>query len=310
MYFPFLRGKQFELLALRELVQLPLDPEKTIPIIEPVKKNTRPLETALGALSTINARVQVIVNPQVGELKAKTQEILDFIHHYTDQGGDNIIPAFLIHANADVDLVESITKKNGYDATGYSLIHMTSVRNIDQLNTYSRKTNCLFNSIHVNHIFALRRKLHHPVILGDYFRKQRVSTDYANDVDESFSSDCFFYNQEGFMGFSDFQGIGADWMEGGRLPQAVVIHLTYHDPGQDEIRVYHFVSDTNNNTLDIAGKFHEAVTKLIAFVDQKNIDTLAIRSFRNLHTRQAFPGLGVIKKLSIMHHIELLQKLI
>ncbi|MDX3914837.1 MAG: hypothetical protein QHC79_14950 [Pseudosphingobacterium sp.] len=37
MYFPYLRGKQFGLPALRELADLPLNPEKNIPIIKPVK---------------------------------------------------------------------------------------------------------------------------------------------------------------------------------------------------------------------------------------------------------------------------------
>ena len=37
MYFPYLRGRQYELLALRELVKNNLLGEHIIPIIEPVK---------------------------------------------------------------------------------------------------------------------------------------------------------------------------------------------------------------------------------------------------------------------------------
>lgn len=50
MYFPYLRGKQFELIALRELVALPLDANRVVPIIEPVKRNLKSIETALKAL--------------------------------------------------------------------------------------------------------------------------------------------------------------------------------------------------------------------------------------------------------------------
>ncbi|MEN2360706.1 sce7725 family protein [Levilactobacillus brevis] len=39
MYFPFLRGKQNELLALRELLDQGKLSEKIVPIIEPVKKS-------------------------------------------------------------------------------------------------------------------------------------------------------------------------------------------------------------------------------------------------------------------------------
>lgn len=37
MYFPYLRGKQFELLALREFANKNASNRKIIPIIEPVK---------------------------------------------------------------------------------------------------------------------------------------------------------------------------------------------------------------------------------------------------------------------------------
>lgn len=37
MYFPFLRGRQFELIALRELLENDLLGNNIIPIIEPVK---------------------------------------------------------------------------------------------------------------------------------------------------------------------------------------------------------------------------------------------------------------------------------
>ena len=38
MYFPYLRGKQFELIAIRELAEMLAASGKIIPIIEPVKE--------------------------------------------------------------------------------------------------------------------------------------------------------------------------------------------------------------------------------------------------------------------------------
>lgn len=40
MYFPYLRGRQFELIALRELLEGKRISEKVIPIIEPVKPSS------------------------------------------------------------------------------------------------------------------------------------------------------------------------------------------------------------------------------------------------------------------------------
>lgn len=312
MYFPYLRGKQFELIALRELAALPLLHEKVVPIVEPVKKNLKSISTALKILYPLGVKIQLIVNPQVGELVGKSADILEFFNVQIEEGLDNFIPTFLINGDNDVLLMKSIVEEHGYNQTGYSLIHMAPVRKLDELSIYTKQSNCLYNTIHINHVFALRRKFEPNTlgILSDYFRKQRVNADYANEIDESFSSDCFFYKNEGFAVFSDYQSIGDSWIEGGMLPKAVVIHLTYCDPGQEEIRIRHFVSDTNDDTLDVAGKFYEALTKLLDFADEFQFDSMAIRAFRDLHNRGAFPGLGSAKKLSIMHHIELVQGLI
>jgi len=312
MYFPYLRGKQFELIALRDLIQLPLDGRKICPIVEPVKKGLKSLQTAVKLLKKIDVKIQLIVNPQVGELVRKTSDIVDFIEDNYLNGYDNIIPTFLIHNDIDFALLKNITADKSYDRTGYSIVHLAPIRAADELATFTKANECLYNIIHNNHILSLRRKFDASTIgvLGDYFRKQRTNKDYANDIDESFSSDCFFYRTEGFKGFGDYQTIGQDWVEGGTLPKAVVIHLTYRDLGHDELRVHHFMSDTNDDNSDTAGKFYEAVSKLVNFADLMNLDSLAIQSFRELHTRQGFPGLGSVKKLSIMHHIETIQGLI
>ena len=73
--------------------------------------------------------------------------------------------------------------------------------------------------------------------------------------------------------------------------------------------VYHFISDTNDTPTDPAGKFAQALEKLIAKLDSDNshiLETEAIKEFRSLHAKGHFPGLGYIKKLSMKHHIETL----
>ena len=47
MYFPYLRGKQFELLALREFANQNANNNTIIPIIEPVKDTFNSLRTAI-----------------------------------------------------------------------------------------------------------------------------------------------------------------------------------------------------------------------------------------------------------------------
>lgn len=311
MYFPYLRGKQYELLALRDLVSLPLDKDKIIPIVEPVK-SLKSVTTALEMLKPIDVRIQLLVNPMYGDFVNKSDEVIKFIEESASRGQDNIIPTFLVNDDKDVDFIIKACDENGFNNTDYSLVHLSPTRNLDQLAAYCNGTNCLYNIFHINQVFALRRKFNQVThaILGDYFDKQRVNADYARDIDKAFSSDCFFFQNEGFKAFSDFQTIGSDWVEGGWTPVAVVIHLTYKDPASDEIRIRHFVSDSSDQDLDIAGRFHEALKKLIDFADDLQLQSKAIDEFRTIYNNGSYHGLGTVKKLSIMHHIELMQNMI
>ncbi|MDD4049191.1 MAG: sce7725 family protein, partial [Clostridia bacterium] len=45
MYFLYLRGKQFELIAIRELLENSLLSDKIIPIVEPVKLSSTLIKT-------------------------------------------------------------------------------------------------------------------------------------------------------------------------------------------------------------------------------------------------------------------------
>ncbi|EAU4305426.1 sce7725 family protein, partial [Salmonella enterica] len=71
MYFPLLRGKQYELIALKELSTIvPNDLFK--PIIEPVRKNLKQLEVAVKLLNKNKIIPIIIVNSEIGELKGNT----------------------------------------------------------------------------------------------------------------------------------------------------------------------------------------------------------------------------------------------
>lgn len=311
MYFPFLRGKQFELIALRELVPLPLDPNKVSPIVEPLKKNLNTIATAARALQTIGVNIQLIVNPQYGDLKSQTEAVLEFIKaEKASFGTDNLIPTFLIQSSADFRSFHSFRSNPNWSGGPFSLIHLKQIPEVDQFVEYMLGGQVVANIIHVNQILALRRKFRgvSSSLLADPFNRQIRNSDYLDVEDEFFSNDYLYYSEEGYAGFSDYLTIGSDFIEGGRLPYAVVIHLSYLDSGSRDIRIRHFLSDTNHDDSDTAGKFYEALTKLVNFVDTHAVsETLAISRFKEYYDSQAYPGLGVIKKLSMMHHIELMQ---
>ena len=65
MYFPYLRGRQFELIAIRELLENNLISDKIIPIIEPVRASSTLLKTIVQCKNA-NQPLAFIINPQVG----------------------------------------------------------------------------------------------------------------------------------------------------------------------------------------------------------------------------------------------------
>ena len=74
----------------------------------------------------------------------------------------------------------------------------------------------------------------------------------------------------------------------------------------NSLRIHHFVSDSNDDISDPANKFYEALSKLVEWNSQHKLKTLAMQSFESMYKNETYPGLGVVKKLTIMHHIELL----
>lgn len=66
MYFPYFRGKQFELILLREQADF-LAKHLQVPIIAPVRSNTKQLEKAIDALNNESAQHIIILNPSAGD---------------------------------------------------------------------------------------------------------------------------------------------------------------------------------------------------------------------------------------------------
>jgi hypothetical protein len=111
-------------------------------------------------------------------------------------------------------------------------------------------------------------------------------------------------------GFGDFLIVGDEYSEEGGPAYAVAIHLTFIDPDRDDaMYIYHFKSQRQDTPQDPAGKFAEALERMMRVLDKPNskvLETGAVKEFRALYKQKHFPGLGYVKKLSMNHHIETL----
>lgn len=79
MYYPYLRGKQFELKALRDYSLENKNEDKILPIIEPVNQSTNVLSLAIDQLKSNGMLFSMIMNPMMETLGTK-QFLLIFSH--------------------------------------------------------------------------------------------------------------------------------------------------------------------------------------------------------------------------------------
>lgn len=310
MYFPYVRGRQYELLALRELGEKKLLGRFVTPIIEPVKLSPT-LNKTMSVFIQANQPLSVIRNPVVGsflkDLKNVEEHSKDetykkeFLAQYDESA---IIKSVIMQPNAK-SLLEHWDKK---------VVNKSDLLVINTQREYLELYEQLFDGVIPKFVLvpdesAFRRKVrHHKVLLEDKFEKQSRNADYQEQADEFFSDDHIYFKEDGFVGFSDFSVVGNEYLEAGFAPYAVAIHIVYFADDKS-LRVKHFVSDSNEDITNPALKFYEAVTKLASWYNQNPHPvqlTLGLQTFLEHYKQQTYPGLGTSKKLALMHHIELM----
>jgi hypothetical protein len=306
MYHPYFRGKQFELITIRETAGL-MATAKFVPIIEPVKEALRGLERSLTAVCDAGGHAVVIVNPYHGDHSEDGISISSLLKNGF-AGSDAIAAGVLLKKGMTLD--EAVACYETHKGHKTSFIHagFTEAKALaEKIGEELPTTRNVFFELHCGKLYRKHFLGSERILLRDGFKKGR-NADYP--LLEEFSDLHVTFGEEGMDGFGDFLMVGDDFTEGGGPAYAVAIHLTFIDPDKDDAMfIYHFVSTTKDTPTDPAGKFGEALKKLIAKLDSgtsKLLETSAIKELRDLHTKGHFPGLGYVKKLSMKHHIETL----
>ena len=310
MYYPYLRGKQFELLALREFSREFENNHTIVPIIEPVKKQVNGLNAAALSMIENGMKFAVILNPSDGDYR-HTGIDNDILMSLTALTGDrdNWIPAYIYKHNGRT-LLDHAKQNNlsnlmiifpsGADVNDEVLMEFLSKDEV----AFVVSGNLSNNRSARGRLLRLGKAL---ISLEDRFNERPRNADYANEVDEIFSEDFAYYKNDGLAGFADYTPMAKDFIEGGMLPYAIAIHLTYQK-SDDQIFVHHFVSDNNFDQSNIRGKFHEAAVKIAPFFNNNGLyHTSAVDELiRRAESDDGYPGLGYIKKLSVKNHLELI----
>lgn len=302
MYYPYLRGKQNELLAIKELLSDGILSKKVVPIIEPVKLSPTLVNT-LELFIQKQHPIAFIWNPQVGSFSddkasSKNMRYLERLKEVINS--TSIIRAVIINSESK-SIVSSWRVDNSNEDCFLAICNSPdNIKYYEESFPFRVKTLVPYSS-------SFRRIRAQRILLEDKFNKLPKNADYQTVPDEFFSDDHLYYSEDGFVGFSDYSIIGDKYDDAGFAPYAVAIHIVYFD-SDNSFRVHHFISQDNDDISDPANKFYQALSQLVEWNKTMNIKTKAMTEFEKIFQDQSYPGLGVVKKISLMNHFELISQ--
>lgn len=304
MYYPYLRGKQNELILLRENAEL-ISKSHVFPIIEPVKNNLNPLVKSLNSLIQEFCEFTIIINPANGDFSLDNTTLIDCLNNEGIFEYENLNVAFICDESTTVD--ELHLAINDYPTNDITLIHygFSDHKKLKEiLSDFPNKFTHIFIEKYAQKRYRRAFTADKRILIRDGFER-RSNKDYP--IKEHFSELHIMYEDENMDGFGDFLINGDEYSESGGPAYAVAIHLTYLDQDDDnDMFIKHYISDSNSSPADPGGKFLEALNKLVGDNDRNIFSSMAHKEFHKLAFKQHYPGLGYVKKLSMQHHLELI----
>lgn len=299
-YYPYFRGRMYDLMALKELVENDQLSKQVVPIIEPVRDSKELLQT-VNVLIKKEHPFSVIANPQVSVYG------LNDVKLYPLPAVDNFNffrPSAILAADFSSEFVKTVDKQES----------LLIVNNYELLKAY-KDTAVLKNVDKV--LIPDEARIHalvkgKAVLLTDPLTFGRHVEDYALLEDEFFQPANWYQQVGGYEGFSDYSMVGHVYFDKGMPSRAIALHLIYVT-ADGTLRIHHFVSDSNEKMSGQKDKFFEALNKMVNWCSE-NIqglnNTPALQELLAYQGQEKFPGLGTVKKLSLEHHLQLMSKLL
>lgn len=291
MYYPYLRGKQFDLLALKELVKAQRLPKTIIPVIEPVKQSKTLLQT-LAVFRQKDQPFYLIDNPQAGDFltdsgRGTLQDLAQ------GQRGHIIVSNQVPHSfqaeNLYLTSSAQALKELPEEPVQGKFLAPFEMRILRQLNCGS----------------ATGAEV---ILLEDPFTRLPRNSYYREYADEVFTRRHLTFKKQGFAGFGDFSLDSRIYYEQGYPDRDLCLHLVYPGDSQ-EVRVHHFVSpeDPAETRLPQKEKFLRLLAEVSTWTRAGRLpETLGLNLLLTAYQEGRFPGMGVMRKAVIMHHLEVM----
>lgn len=278
MYYPYIRGKQFDLFALKALLEQGRLSRKIAPIIDPVK-NSKTLEKLLLLLQQKQHPYFLIENPQAGDFITETG--LNYLREV------NAPKARILEHPIEL-----------YDDSPDLWIVSNSFP-VLQSSDWQDKTTPVVAPLE----FRLLKKINGPKIFAvDSFTRLPKNSYYLEFPDELFSDAHLTYKRKKTIGFSDFSIDSAIYYEHSYPSQTLVLHWIYFDAMQ-KLRIHHFASKEAVDQTQ-GSQFQKIMEKLLQTDFLKETQGLII--LKEAYEANHFPGMGILRKASVMNHLELI----
>ena len=282
MYFPYIRGKQFDLLALKALLEQDCLSDAIQPIIEPVKQS-KTFWTTIDLFQRKQHPFYLVRNPQAGAFL--TAEGLAELQ--------NVAAPKAMIVDRPIETVE--------EKPDLWIIHQA-----DQALASDWRENTL--PVLVSKEFRLLNKINGPkLLMEDPFTRLPKNSFYTECPDEGFSKTHHLYHKLGYAGFSDFSVDSKIYHEHSYPSKRLVLHWIYPTAEQD-LRIVHLFSEEELPSQK--EKFFEVMEALLQHEEEYPTQTAGLQLLVAAYQQRSFPGMGVIRKAAVMNHLELVSRLI
>ncbi len=302
-YFPFLRGKQHEMMALRDVATSIADNGHVVPILETVNANST-TQISLDRFIEASMPFLFICNPRHGQFVGDVDGLINKVVNPVLVDYDNWIPT--LHISEETTLEEWETLIEIYGGYELALIYygrpQSSVRSRIEETAISHH---VFVNHRVENSYIETIPVNNRVLMVDSFQRQQRNADYP---DQEFFTDLNTLDgNSSDVAFGDFSIVGDHYTETGGPPYAVVIHHIHLTDDSHSLSIHHFKSDRVDTPLDTSGKIIEATNNLVASLNNLHPDdTDACNEYRSMSRDQISRGLGYLKRLAIKHHLEMM----
>ena len=306
MYFPYLRGKQYEVLAVQESGFL--SNSRIIPMFEPTNLSNATRNRFL-SIAKNGVKFSVIVNSANGEPPPLLAEATRVLMDLESCMPGTVLPAFEVRAHHLVSDVSNFAQT--FASLQCVLIHRNHTHSATVLDKALRPLSRPVVQILLDGGAPLHVVKALPsvgrVLLRDGFSRCTPNANYPSR--SNFDELLYTYRNLGFAGFSDFAIVGDSFSPGGGAAKNVAIHLT--ELQNTTIVANHFVSRNPPQRGNDAAMYFDALTLLISHTGnppRADLNTQGVREYHQSNSLRHYPGLGKLKQWSMMHHMEIIDR--